>query len=294
VLEYGPVQAVYLATPSKMHCEQILACLEAGKHVIVEKPLAVTLAECNEIVRLCRTRPRQWVIVGYTHSFDPAIIALREMAQTKPLGKVRFIEAIRYSNYARRPRRNEESSMADIDIFSNQMPHQVEMLRAIQGADPVQCVYASAIPMQSERPYGFAATMEFEGGVAGATVYDGSGHFNSDAWFGGIDTLGIPRDPTLSSVFQPHFGSLNVIFDGGIVQTSPLGLDIYENGRRRAVRLPLQPGGSRGGMLDTLVRAVRCNEPPLQNSIWGANTVAICIAARTSAGEGRAICPFHW
>jgi phthalate 4,5-cis-dihydrodiol dehydrogenase len=294
VLEYGSVEAVYLATPSNMHYEHILICLAAGKHVMVEKPLALTLTECDEIVRLCQTRPRQWVLVGYTHSFDPAVIALREMAGTQVLGKVRFIEATRYSNYARRPRRGEERAIANIDIFSNQMPHQIEMVRAIQGSDVIERVYASAVPRHSERPYGFAAVVDFEGGVAAATVYDGSGHFNSDAWFGGIDTLGIPRDPTLSSVFQPHFGSLSVILDGGIAQTSPLGLDIYENGRRRAVHLPLPEGGARGGMLDTLVRAVRWNEPPLQDSIWAANTVAICVAARTSAREGRAICPVHW
>ena len=56
LLEDGGVDAVVVALPHWLHCEVTVAALNAGKHVLVEKPMAMTVAECDEMISAARAR----------------------------------------------------------------------------------------------------------------------------------------------------------------------------------------------------------------------------------------------
>jgi len=69
------VDAIYVATPNYVHCEHVLQAIENGKDVILEKPIAITIEECNRMVGAA-TRTGVRVLAGHTHSFDAPIVAM--------------------------------------------------------------------------------------------------------------------------------------------------------------------------------------------------------------------------
>ncbi|QDU18914.1 Gfo/Idh/MocA family protein [Urbifossiella limnaea] len=82
------VEVVHLATPNRAHFAQAQAVLEAGKHVVVEKPLAMTGAETAELVRLAAARPGQVAAVNYNVRFYPLCLDARERVRAGEIGDV--------------------------------------------------------------------------------------------------------------------------------------------------------------------------------------------------------------
>jgi myo-inositol 2-dehydrogenase/D-chiro-inositol 1-dehydrogenase len=66
------LDAVVLVTPSNLHAEQTIAALDAGKHVFVEKPLSLDVAECERVEAAARRRPDRVAMVGFVRRFDPS------------------------------------------------------------------------------------------------------------------------------------------------------------------------------------------------------------------------------
>jgi predicted dehydrogenase len=91
VLAYGELDAVVLATPHSMHCEQIIAAAKAGKHVFVEKPLGVHAKSAEQAVAACAQK-RVTLAVGYNWRFQPALIEAKRMLDDGRLGKLLHIE----------------------------------------------------------------------------------------------------------------------------------------------------------------------------------------------------------
>ena len=65
------VEAVYIATPHQFHAPHAMLAAEHGKHIILEKPMALTLADCDTIIAAVE-RHKVHLVVGHTHAFDPA------------------------------------------------------------------------------------------------------------------------------------------------------------------------------------------------------------------------------
>ncbi len=81
------VDLVYIATPPFLHHEQVLAALRAGKHVIVEKPLALTVAEADEMVAVARANDRL-LVANLMQRYNPLFDAVRRLVESKVLGEV--------------------------------------------------------------------------------------------------------------------------------------------------------------------------------------------------------------
>ena len=81
------VDLVYIATPNRLHGEHARVALEHGKHVLIEKPMAVTLEDAEEMIG---TADRNGVLLGVNvkHSFEPRIQKIRELALTGELGRL--------------------------------------------------------------------------------------------------------------------------------------------------------------------------------------------------------------
>ena len=90
VLENPAVDAVIVATPVRFHFQMAKACLEAGKHVFIEKPMARTVAECEELIALSETRGLV-LMVGHTFMFSPAVNRMKEIVDSGDIGKIRYI-----------------------------------------------------------------------------------------------------------------------------------------------------------------------------------------------------------
>src|SRR5215213_597781 len=87
LLRRDDVDVVYIATPPFLHYPQALAALEAGKHVIVEKPLALTVAQADELVALARRRDRL-VVANLMQRYNPVFDAVRRLVQARVLGEL--------------------------------------------------------------------------------------------------------------------------------------------------------------------------------------------------------------
>lgn len=80
------IEAVYLATPVSLHAEQAIAAAEAGKHVLCEKPMALSVAECDQMIAACAANGVQLGIAYYRH-FYPVLRRLKELLAEGRIGQ---------------------------------------------------------------------------------------------------------------------------------------------------------------------------------------------------------------
>ena len=258
------VQVVYIATPHQFHAPHAILAAEHGKHIILEKPMALTLADCDAIIAAVE-RHKVHLIVGHTHAFDPAVRLMRDIIARGELGRLGLIHSFNYTNYLYRPRRPEELDTAQGGgILFNQVPHQIDTARLLAGG-LVRSVRASTTMLDPARPTeaSCAALLQFEDGAAASLVYSGYDHFDSDEWHFGISERGAPKpiahgaarrslakaqDETRARTetfaygaasadlppHQPHFGVTIVTCAEGDMRASADGVTIYgRDGMRR-------------------------------------------------------------
>ncbi len=91
MIESKELDAVVIATPLHLHSEMALTALDAGKHVFVEKTMAYSVAQCDQIVKAAKAQAKLVVQVGHQHRFDPVIHKVVDMARGGALGKVTHI-----------------------------------------------------------------------------------------------------------------------------------------------------------------------------------------------------------
>lgn len=94
VLDDPTVTAVIIATPVRFHYPMAKAALEAGKHVFIEKPMARTVAECEELIALSESKGLV-LMVGHTFMFSPAVNRMKEIIDSGDIGKIRYITSQR-------------------------------------------------------------------------------------------------------------------------------------------------------------------------------------------------------
>lgn len=81
------IDAVYIATPVYLHAEQTIAAAEAGKHVLCEKPMALSVNECDEMIAACQANNVK-LGIAYYRRFYPALIRTKEIITSDEIGKV--------------------------------------------------------------------------------------------------------------------------------------------------------------------------------------------------------------
>jgi len=113
------IEAVVIATPVKTHFELTMRMLNAGKHVLVEKPMATSMSEIEAIDNLSQLKSRV-VMVGHTFLYNPAVRYLKNLIQRGDLGDIRYI----YSQ-----RLNLGRIRADVDALWNFAPHDVSIIQ---------------------------------------------------------------------------------------------------------------------------------------------------------------------
>src|SRR5262245_21488716 len=194
------VEAVYVATPHQHHVRHATLAAQRGKHLLIEKPMALTLDECRTIVDAAR-RSSVHVVVGHSHSFDAPIRRMRDLIASGDFGRVRMINAINYTDYLYRPRRPEELDTAQGGgaVF-NQAAHQVDIVHLI-GGGRVETVRAFTGSCDARRAteWAYAVLLTFENGSFASLTYNGYGHFDSDEFQDWIGEMGETKTPYAKS-----------------------------------------------------------------------------------------------
>ena len=182
------VSLVYIGTPTRLHSEQARIALEHGKHVLIEKPMAVTLEEA-EVMIATAERHRVLLGVNVKHSFEPRIQMVRELARGGTLGAMRMIQNWRYVNWLYQPRTPEELTPGwGCGLLWRQGPHQFDLIRAIGGGRLRSVRGMTGVWDPARRvPGAFTAYFEFENGVFGTATCCAYDHFDSRSMVQGFD-----------------------------------------------------------------------------------------------------------
>jgi predicted dehydrogenase len=128
ILRAGNVDAVVIATPAAIHYQMAREALQAGKHVLVEKPLAMTTLECEKLIELAEQQQRV-LMVGHTFLYNAAVRRLKEYVDARELGDVLYLYAQRLN--LGRVRR-------DVNALWNFGPHDVSIILYVLGEEPVE------------------------------------------------------------------------------------------------------------------------------------------------------------
>jgi len=310
------VEAIYLATPHQHHGEHATLAAQHGKHLLIEKPMALTLEDCTKIIDAAR-RAGVHVIVGHSHSFDAPVQRLRALVAGGDFGRIRMINAINYTDYLYRPRRPEELDTAQGGgaVF-NQAAHQVDIVRFI-GGGRVASVRALTGAWDASRPTegAYAALLVFEGGIFASLTYNGYGHFDSDEFQGWVGEMGQTKRPyaggrhrfgtvqeeaafknarnyggaefrllARQAGMHQHFGTLLVSCERADLRAVPNGVMVYQDGSARLDPLP-DPAVPRAEVIDELYQAVVNDMAPLHSGTWAMATVEVLLAMLRSSRE---------
>ncbi len=92
------VEAVHVCTPHSLHVDQVVAAANAGKHVIVEKPMALTVQECDRMIEACE-RAGKILMVGQVMRYYPVNHKIRDMIAEGAIGKVGHLMRRRYGYF---------------------------------------------------------------------------------------------------------------------------------------------------------------------------------------------------
>ena len=103
--------AVYIASPHEFHARHAVLAARAGKHILVEKPMAVTLAEAAAMVAAAEAAGTV-LMVGPSHGYDPPVALAAELIASGEAGAVRLIHAANFTDFLYRPRRPAELDTA--------------------------------------------------------------------------------------------------------------------------------------------------------------------------------------
>ena len=312
------VEVIYVATPHQFHAAHTRLACARGKHVLVEKPMALTLEDCRVMIDAARTNGVQ-LIVGHSHSFDLPILRTRELLQTGNYGAPRMITALDYTDFLYRPRRPEELATASGGgaVF-NQAAHQVDIVRLLAGGK-VRSVRAFTGSWDRARPTegAYACTLGFDNGVFATLTYSGYAHFDSDEFMGWIGEMGQKKDPSgygmarrglkgdelalkaarnyggpqfkqTEPVAHQHFGLFLVSCEKADLRPLPTGVMIYGDSEQRMEAVP-PPEVPRVEVIDELYGAVVEGLAPLHSGESAMATLQVCLAMLESSRQGKEV-----
>jgi phthalate 4,5-cis-dihydrodiol dehydrogenase len=307
------VDLVYIATPTHLHTAHVLTALAHGRHVIVEKPMALTLADAATMIDAARRAGRH-LIVGHSQSFEPPVQAMRTLVECGAVGPLRMVHTWYYTDWLYRPRRPEElDTTRGGGALFRQGAHHADLLRWIAGGR-VRSVRAWTGNWDPARPTegSYVLFLDFEDGVVATAVFSGYDHFHSTELTFGFDEHGrrVPAgshgraraalraagpggEAALKDALGygrvapsrrvPSFYGLTVVSgERGDVRQTPRGLRVYEDERAWDLPVPARPDG-REILLREAYDAVAHDRPPPHDGRWGMANLEVCLAALESA-----------
>lgn len=313
--ESDTIDAVFVATPTGMHAEHAICALRAGKHVIVEKPMALTVQEAGLMTRTAIECQRA-LIVGHSHSFEPAIQLMRAAIESGHFGALKAVNGWNYTDWVYRPRlpaelRREEGG----GVVFRQAVHHADIVRYLAGGSPLS-VRAKVSSWDSKRVTdgSYSAFLNFDHGVTATLFYSGYDHFpateltfgvgengrgatgeyaharrqNERAASGEAATkhgsgLALQMDRLTPGSHPAFFGVLIASCEGADMRIGEDGVLVYTDNSRYVIPIGGMPLG-RTALLDELIEAAR-GIATTHNGEWGKANLELCCAIVESSSR---------
>lgn len=305
------VEAVYITTPHHLHLQHALAAIDAGKHVLVEKPMTVTLDDAERMISAA-DEAGVWLLVGPSHSFDGPVALAARLIADGAIGRVRMIHALYATDFLYRPRRDDELS-TDLGggVVFSQAIHQVDVVRRLAGKPAIRVSARTGGAWDPSRPTegAYAMLIDFEDDVFASLTYSGYAHFDGDRLMNNISELGCAKpDDHVSAreslhniadesaakrrrgftcledcpdpVTHEHFGQVLVFGEHGDLRLMPNGAELTGDSTRTFLDAPFTT--SRAEVFDALYSAIRDGKKPLQDGRYGRASLEVCHALLAS------------
>ncbi|HEY7324007.1 MAG TPA: Gfo/Idh/MocA family oxidoreductase [Streptosporangiaceae bacterium] len=275
VLADPAVQAVAVATPAGTHLPVVTAALDAGKHVLVEKPLAATLEDGLKLVRLADDRGLT-LMLDHTFCYTPVVARLREVVNGGSIGDLRYVDSVRINLGLVQP---------DVDVLWDLAPHDIAILDTIcpDYARPVAVAAHGADLLGIGRAsVAYLSLRLANGGIAHAHVNWLSPTKIRTVIVGGAKRTAVWND------LNPQ--ERLAIFDRGVdVQDAEKLQTMYRTGdvtypaleEKEALRL----------VTEEFARAIRTGDRPLTDGYSGLRVLATLEAAQQSMAAGGLFVP---
>jgi len=263
------IDIISVATPDHLHREHTVAALEAGKHVLCEKPMALTLEDCEAMIEAANANHRQ-LMVGQVCRFAPGFRLAKKLVERGEIGELFFVESEYAHNYEKIP--GVGGWRADPKIKREPVIgggcHAVDLLRWIAG----ECLEVSAYSNHkglSRWPVDDCtiAAMKFENNVIGKVFV----------------SIGCHRPYTMRSVFYGTKGT--IICDNTTPSVKLYTVDIAE--ATDFITIPVSIASHDvSAEVEELVDALLSDKPVETDGFEGAKTIATCLAIVESARLG--------
>jgi phthalate 4,5-cis-dihydrodiol dehydrogenase len=314
------IDAVYIATPHELHAEQSMAALRAGKHVLVEKPMATTVGECVLMTEAAKQAGKV-LMIGPSHGFDEPVRVAAQAVASGRFGRMRLITSLNFTDFMYRPRRPEELDEArGGGVVYSQAAHQIDVVRRIvdQPTTAIRAVTGNWDPCRpSDGAY--SALMTFESGAAASLTYSGYAHYDSDELVGWISELGQDKDParfgdarralasfsgedelqaklarayggSFPTAERPaphheHFGFLLISCEGADLKVLPTGIEVFADAARERIAIA-PPAIPRAAVIEEFTNAMIGGHVASHDGRWGLETMACCAALIQSGRTG--------
>ena len=265
------VDIVYVCLPNAMHAEYTIRAAKAGKHVMCEKPMAVSVAECEAMIAACKAANRK-LMIGYRCHFEATNIAAMRLARSEATGRIRYVRSEHGFNAgdpnAWRLKRalSGGGSLMDMGIYS------LQAARYMTGEEPVAVTARESTdrtdPRFREVEDMIDWTLEFPSGAIASCQSMYSANQNHILLMG--STGRVELEPATR-------------YDGNRLWTG-------RDGREQEVSPPPGPGRTQfAGQLDHLAACVLDGREPIVAGEEGLRDMRIVEAIYRSAREGRTV-----
>ncbi len=277
-LAWGGVDAAVICTPSGLHAEHALVALHAGRHVLIEKPIALGLADADRVVAEGRARGLVVSTVSQRR-FEPAIQEIRRVLSSGVLGPIAYVEG---ATLDYRPQQYYASGAwrgtraLDGGALMNQGIHMVDLVRWLTGPIVRVAGQTATVAKQMEAEDTAAAAVAFASGALGSLVATTSAY------------PGVPHD-------------LRIHADRGYVHLRGEEIAGWEVDGVARPSTPMEPDTGAGAatwgttfvgharQYEDVTRAILDHRAPAITGLDGRNTLAVVLAVYESAATGRVV-----
>ena len=152
------LDVVSIAVPTVLHREVALAALARGIHVLVEKPIAATVEEADEIIRRAKTSDLT-LMVGHVERFNPAVIELKARLDQGELGHVFQVNARRLSPFP--------AYIRDVGVVMDLATHELDIMRYLLGSEAERIYAETERNLHNLYEDMLSGTIKFENGIVG-------------------------------------------------------------------------------------------------------------------------------
>lgn len=275
VLDDRSVDAIAVATPAHTHAELVINALDAGKHVLVEKPLAASIADGEKMVAVAHDRDRV-LMCDHTYCYTPAVREIRRSVHSGGVGELQYVDSVRV---------NLGLVQSDVDVIWDLGPHDLSILDfilppeivpigvAAHGADPLgvgqACVGYLSLPLSN-------------GGIAHAHVNWLSPTKIRTTIIGGSERMIVWDDLHPTQRLSVYDKGISV--EGGVTGSRRDTLVSYRIGDMVAPALPERE--ALAAVVEEFRSSIMAHRAPTTDGSAGLRVLRILEAAKTSLRTG--------